>query len=410
MKIDRLKIANFKNIATFEVAPDGHHVRLEGRNGAGKSSVLDAIMAALKGKEGVPKDPVLHGQDEALIELDMRKYRVRMEFDKDRVVSRYRVEDADGDPIKGARLLLDAMIDESTIDATKFERMSPLEQRKHILKVAGVDMEKWERQLQGLELTRKEKGRELETVTGAWKAAPKHVGIQEQEVDTAAVQAELEKLRSDESTRVSHQHEIGLLIKDIDRIDMEIAKLQARRVQQSELLAKEQDDLSKLSIVDPVRIAALRTQIAESSQINKKVGENRRKAELSGQMARAEEAAKACDEAVQAKRKELLAKIAALDLSKLGIEVTENAVMLHGRLFATASTGQRMLASAEIAMMGAPELRVLFFPAGALLDDEALAKILERATQKGFQCLVEITKAGSDLKAIVLEEYYGAGE
>ena len=50
MKIIRLKAENVKRLHAVEITPEGEVVVVAGKNGAGKSSVLDAITYALAGK------------------------------------------------------------------------------------------------------------------------------------------------------------------------------------------------------------------------------------------------------------------------------------------------------------------------------------------------------------------------
>ena len=47
MKIVKLTAENFKRLEAVEITPDGNTVLISGRNGQGKSSVLDSILAAL---------------------------------------------------------------------------------------------------------------------------------------------------------------------------------------------------------------------------------------------------------------------------------------------------------------------------------------------------------------------------
>ena len=53
MKIVQLHAENYKRLRTVEISPDGNIVTIGGRNGAGKSSILDAIYVALGGADGV---------------------------------------------------------------------------------------------------------------------------------------------------------------------------------------------------------------------------------------------------------------------------------------------------------------------------------------------------------------------
>ena len=48
MKILTLTAENFMRLAAVEITPDGNMVQITGRNGMGKSSVLNAIWAAIE--------------------------------------------------------------------------------------------------------------------------------------------------------------------------------------------------------------------------------------------------------------------------------------------------------------------------------------------------------------------------
>ena len=59
MKINLLKAENIKRLVAVEIQANGEPVVvIRGRNGAGKSSVLDSIAFALGGKNLQPAEPI----------------------------------------------------------------------------------------------------------------------------------------------------------------------------------------------------------------------------------------------------------------------------------------------------------------------------------------------------------------
>src|SRR5690242_20109026 len=70
-KIVRLEASNVKRLRAVAIEPDGSLVVVSGRNGQGKSSVLDAIWMALGGKKAFPRRPVREGAEEATIRLEL---------------------------------------------------------------------------------------------------------------------------------------------------------------------------------------------------------------------------------------------------------------------------------------------------------------------------------------------------
>ena len=58
MKIIELRAENFKRLRAIDITPDGHLVEIRGKNGQGKSSVLDGIWALFASAEALPPRPV----------------------------------------------------------------------------------------------------------------------------------------------------------------------------------------------------------------------------------------------------------------------------------------------------------------------------------------------------------------
>lgn len=71
MKIFKFTSENVKRLHYVEITPDGNHVTIAGKNGAGKSSVFDSIKYAMGGKEEIPAQPIRNGEREAYTTLDL---------------------------------------------------------------------------------------------------------------------------------------------------------------------------------------------------------------------------------------------------------------------------------------------------------------------------------------------------
>lgn len=67
MKIIEFRAERFKRLSAVEITPEGNTVIISGRNGQGKSSVLDAIWLALGGgnavKDSATTVPIKDGND-----------------------------------------------------------------------------------------------------------------------------------------------------------------------------------------------------------------------------------------------------------------------------------------------------------------------------------------------------------
>lgn len=78
--IVQLTAENVKRIKAIQITPDGKTVVIGGRNGAGKSSVLDSIAMALQGKDAAPTTPVRRGEAAARIVLETDELIITRKF------------------------------------------------------------------------------------------------------------------------------------------------------------------------------------------------------------------------------------------------------------------------------------------------------------------------------------------
>src|ERR1017187_8482228 len=71
MKIIRLTAENVKKIKVVDITPTGDLIQVTGKNGSGKSSVLDSIWWALGGEKNIQDVPIRTGTESARVRLDL---------------------------------------------------------------------------------------------------------------------------------------------------------------------------------------------------------------------------------------------------------------------------------------------------------------------------------------------------
>lgn len=135
VKINTLEFENVKRIKAVQLAPSKNGLTIiGGKNGQGKTSVLDAICWALGGDKFKPSTPQREG---SVIEP-----RLKITLDNGIVVERsgknsaLKVIDPNGN--RGGQQLLNSFVETFALDLPKFLNQSPKEKANTLLKIIGV--------------------------------------------------------------------------------------------------------------------------------------------------------------------------------------------------------------------------------------------------------------------------------
>jgi energy-coupling factor transporter ATP-binding protein EcfA2 len=131
---------NIKKLQAIEIKPDGEIVTIAGKNGAGKSSVLDSIWWALAGTSHIQAEPIRKGQSKARIRLDMGEIVVERRFTEGGG-STLSVENAEGARFPSPQKMLDAFLGELSFDPLAFSRLEPRDQFDELRRVVQLEVD-----------------------------------------------------------------------------------------------------------------------------------------------------------------------------------------------------------------------------------------------------------------------------
>lgn len=399
MKIISLQAQNIKRLVAVEIRPDGNLVEITGKNGQGKTSVLDAIYWALAGKRPIQAEPIRKGEKKGVIRLDIGDYKITRTFNRQEdgdYTTGLKVERADGSILKKEQDVLTSLLSALTFDPLDFTRRSPAEQFD-LLKgfVSGIDFDALARDDEKDREARriaKSRAEDLRAQAGAITLPP---GKLPKRVDVAGLTQKLADAAGQNAT--IDQHKRG---RANDQIRVGNLREKAAELRsEAEALEREAQDLEqKISVAqvlpEPIDVSQTQADITEAVRTNAILDSAARRADLEAQAQAKEEEAEALTTKIKERETSKQAAISASAMPVRGIEFGDKMIRLNGQPFNQASDAQQLRASVAIAAAMNPELRVIRVREGSRLDEDALVELGQFADEHDMQIWIETVGAG----------------
>lgn len=387
MKIVKLKAVNIKKIKTAEIVPEGNLVFISGKNGQGKSSIMDCILYALGGEKQIPSQPVRQGEKEGEIEIDLGDMIVKRTFNE-AGNSYLTVKSKDGATYTKAQEKLNGLVNNLYFDPLKFTNMSAKEQKELLMKTLGIDLNKEEADFKTKYEERTTIGAmgktakgELDSIT---KPEEKYFGKEEIKIGDAMVELrQLENTREILSDTKSRADDFLEENKKLERMIEENKKSAEKLIAEATKLEKENPKIEE-KIVEKQKL------IDNADDENTKIREAKRYKEAETKVANYktqwEKATTELEEITKAKMTKL--QEAKMPVEKLSVD--ENGVTYDGIPFDQLAKSEQIRISTAIAMSNESELKMIRIMDGSLLDKDAITKLGEMAEAKDYQVWIEI--------------------
>jgi DNA repair exonuclease SbcCD ATPase subunit len=404
MKIVKLTAENIKKLVAVEITPTGELVEITGRNGAGKSSVLDAIWWAVAGTKSIQAVPIRSGADKARIRLDLGELIVERRFTpKGSTLS---VEKADGARYPSPQSILDALLGALAFDPLAFVGQAPADQLDTLRRLVPLDVDP--DQLDRLNAGDFAKRTDLSRDARARRAQADGIVVRKdlpaEALDVAAVKDALAAAATSNAelvARQSRREEAGRGV-EAQRVTADERRVRAQNLrQQAQVLDEDAAEIERRAdemadklakappLPTPVDATALRAELDMAEATNAGLAARTRRAALVIEAEQLEGNAKTLTTTMEAREAEKAAAIAKAPMPVPGLGFGDGLVTFEGRPFAQASTAEQLRVSVAIAMAANPKLRVLRIKEGSLLDADNLALIAGMAKEHDYQIWIE---------------------
>jgi len=419
-KIVKLSAENVKRIQAVEIEPGGNLVVIGGKNAAGKTSVLDAIMYALAGTRSIPTHPIRAGADSGKITLNLSG-------DPPLTVTRrlspsggsLEIRNAEGFKASSPQKILDELCGRIAFDPLAFSRMDARKQADTLRELVGLDFAAIdaERKLAFDERTVCNRRAKEKEAAAAQIVVPD--GTPEKEVSVAALVEKLKGQRAENAAierarrRVEEKkHAEVIHRRQVAEIEQAVATFKAQLTRALEDQEKEQAALAEavkqraqaeaaVAELVPIDTAATEREITEADAVNRAVRQKDGKAELAAEAVKAQVEADAYTEKIRALDAHKGAALAAAEWPVDGLGFDENGVTLHGLPFDHASSAEQLRVSVAMGLALNPTLRVLLIRDGSLLDADSLRMVAEMAADHDGQVWLETVSVGEQCSVII---------
>ena len=399
-KIMKMEVTNFKRLKAFEVDLDQHGnlIMVAGRNAQGKTSVLDAIAAALGGvnKKTTPK-PIREGADNAEIALETEDLVIVRRFTKSGTT--LTVSNKDGAKYPKGQAKLDDLIGKLSLDPLAFTQLSEKQQLEALLDLVELPFDPADLEQQRKELYdhRADLGRQVKAVG----EVTVDDSLPEKEQSSAVI---FERMEQSHQVQKQRDHLNGMLAdlrEERGSVLAQIAALQQRLEDIDEEGKEAAQQLTELP--EPEDTDQLRKQLAEVDQMNALIrANNAARAQLIGKnnLQRLYDDATQQIQALDSQKEEGLAQ-ATMPVAGLGFDA--EGITYNGQPFQQASAAEQLRVSLAMAIALNPKLRVIRITDGSLLDADNLAMIKQMAEEHDCQIWIEIVGEG-DGTGFVIED------
>ena len=381
MKIVKLQAQNIKNLKAIEITPDGNVIQLTGKNGAGKSAILDAIFSGLTGAK--IDDVIRHGEKKGEVEINLGDFIIRRVYKNDS--DRLEITNPEGLKFTSPQTMLDKLLGKLTFDPLSFKDLKPIKQRELLMNMVGLDFADLDKKYKELYDARTLVNRDIEVLKariGLWQDNPaqetEEISLTDQTEHIQELQDKREKFLEAKTRKQEVEETINKIQHEIEKLQMQLAKMQTEAN----------------SIVIPEEITQ-DTIDKEMAKINEIDNENAKRRETLSMRNMAKEL----------KDNETLSQIKTTSLENLLIEkknrintakfpieklsVDDENVKFGDTLFQNLSSGEQIRVSTAIAMALNPQVKIILIREGSLLDADGLKLIYDMAKEQDYQVWME---------------------
>lgn len=425
-----IDITNFKNISKTVVDIGGQSILILGKNGAGKSSFIQALMSPLDTKVR-PSQPIKEGEERSTISVTLagvmggkeKEYILDLYFTPGDQKGRLVITNSEGETVKSPATFIKSLIGNVSFDVTKWLNESKEKKLTTLKQLTGCSekIDEINLVIKDLKEKKKFKSQRVEEI----QAVLKNHGYSPEEVDKYSNPIDL----------VPIQEEMAAVSKNQQAYDSVVLKVKGFEddvVRNSETVKRANEEILRLEalIREQKGIIEVTTEMTNKCYANIEAGNkwiaSKTRPSVDDVSARLNEAIVHNEhfnkiQVHAGQQKEMLAAKTELDgiASKIGVEekkrsdiVSSSQLPIPGLSFddeqiyldslpleeGQINTARLWDVGVDIAIALNPGLKTIFLHDGSLMDHDHIRAIIAKIENKGFQAVAEIVSEDDTLE------------
>jgi len=413
LRIVNLQAENYKRLVAVDITPDGDVVTITGRNGQGKTSVLDAIWAALAGGDAsrATSQPIRDGETKAEVRLDLGDYIVTRRWTKDDAGT-LTVEAPDTARYSSPQKLLDRLVGNLTFDPLAFVGMKPADQIDMLISALGDSLNGDPHAIDGeradVYAMRTNVNRTIKQLEGRLAALPLVADdTPDEEVSAADLFLEAERIREHNADLNEALEEMNREGDNANRAEQvwrdavaEAERLRVEYEEQQRIFEARRDEFRAAPAL--LELEPVLDRIRNVEAINAAVRDARARGEVERDLSIARVDAAKLTQRLGELGDQKAQMLARASFPVSGLSFTDVAVTLDGVPIGQASTAEQIRVSVALAMSLNPTLRVLRVDRAESLDADSLAIIERLAAEHDYQ--IWLSRVDESGVGVVIED------
>lgn len=433
LKFLRLELESFKNIDKKVIDIGGRSLFFMGKNGSGKSSLIQALTSPLDVKTR-PSKPIKNGETHSSVIVTLgghiggeeRQYILELYFSPRNETGRLVVTDMEGAKLPNPAGFIKGLINNCSFDVMNWLTDTKAKRLEKIKELTGcakdIDLINISiKEKKELKSKRKEKSEELESILKNHTFKQDEIDKYSNPIDLSVLQAEMQAVSGQQEKFDAAIQKINDIKRSISNNDEVVVKSTEEIKRLEALIKVEQIKISKASIdnaellikshaADKWQKTAVCPSGAEISQRmidanvhNEKYNSIKILSQQSKDMVKFKEEVQDIDVGIKKLEAQRSAKIKSSQLPIEGFEFDDDNIYLNGIPIEEGGLNTASLIDVSVQMalhqLKKSNLKVIFINDCSLLDKNTLHKVVKEIEEQGVQVIAEIVDfEGNDLQ------------